>query len=183
MDFLKRDEDDKLKVFIKEIERDDRYITRDMWGNEKPSLMEKIDTCTLMEVMDTRDVMLDNKRKGKPCTEYMKTLEFYVTQGHVGGTIVFAVDPWDSLKNQRKPDLHEKACDTLKKLLVYNHEKIYSWTQTLKGGFMMKKLGNNRKSFARVDEIVGNNRKSFAHIDEIVDSIWEQIEDFEDLWK
>jgi hypothetical protein len=48
---------------------------------------------------------------------------------------------------------------------------------------MMKKLGNNRKSFARVDEIVGNNRKSFAHIDEIVDSIWEQIEDFEDLWK
>lgn len=162
MDFLETDENDSLKVFMKEIERDDRYITRDMWGNEKPSLMEEIDTCTLMEVMDTRDVMIDNKRKGKPCTEYMKTLEFYVTKGRVGGTLVFAVD-------QRKPDLHEKACDALKRLLASNREKIYRWTQALKGGFVVKKLGDKRKSF--------------AHIDEIVDSIWEQIEDFEDLWK
>ena len=161
-DFLDTDENDSLKVFMKEIERDDRYITRDMWGNEKPSLMENIDESTLMEVMDTRDVMIDNKRKGKPCTEYMKTLEFYVTKGRVGGTLVFAVD-------QRKPDMHEKACDALKKLLASNREKIYTWTQVLKGGFVMKKLGDKRKSF--------------AHVDEIVDSIWEQIEDFEDLWK
>ena len=167
--FLDTEKNDTLKVFMKEIERDDRYVTRDMWGNEKPSLMERIDTCTLMEVMDTRDVMIDKERRGKPCTEYMKTLEFYVTKGRVGGTLVFAVDPWDSLKKQRKPDLHEKACDALKKLLVSNREKIYRWTQALKGGFVMKKLGDKRKSF--------------THIDQIVDSIWEQIEDFEDLWK
>jgi hypothetical protein len=136
--FLHSDKDDKLKVFMKEIERDDRYVTRDMWGYEKPSLMEEIDTCTLMEVMDTRDVMIDNKRKGKPCSEYMKTLEFYVTKGHVSGTLLFAVDPWDGLKKQRKPDLHEKACGALKKILASNREKIYSWTQALKGGFVMK---------------------------------------------
>jgi hypothetical protein len=150
--FLHNDKDDKLKLFMKDIER-----------------MEEIDTYTLMEVMDTLDVKMDNIRKGKPCSEYMKTLEFYVTQGHVGGTLVFAVDSWDSLKKQRKPDLHEKACDALKKLLASNREKIYRWTQALKGGFVMKKLGDKRKSF--------------THIDQIVDSIWEQIEDFEDLWK
>ena len=160
--FLDTEKNDTLKVFMKEIERDDRYVTRDMWGNEKPSLMERIDTCTLMEVMDTRDVMIDNKRKGKPCTEYMKTLEFYVTKGRVGGTLVFAVD-------QIKPDLHEKACDALKKLLASNREKIYRWTQALKQGLVMK--------------VLDNNRKSFNHIDQIVDSVWEQIEDFEDLWK
>jgi len=162
MYFLETGENDSLKLFMKEIERDDRYVTRDMWGNEKPSLMERIDTCTLMELMDTRDVIIDKNRIGKPCTEYMKTLEFYVTKGRVGGTLVFAVD-------QRKPDLHEKACDALKKLLASNRKKIYMWTQALKGGFVMKKLGDKRKSF--------------THIDQIVDSIWEQIEDFEDLWK
>jgi len=162
MYFLETGENDSLKLFMKEIERDDRYITRDMWGNEKPSLMERIDTCTLMEVMDTRDVMIDKERRGKPCTEYMKTLEFYVTKGRVGGTLVFAVD-------QIKPDLHEKACDALKKLLASNRKKIYMWTQALKQGLVMKMLDYNRKSF--------------THIDQIVDSIWEQIEDFEDLWK
>ena len=167
-EFLKR-ENDELKVFMKEIERDDRYVTRDMWGNEKPSLMERIDTCTLMEVMDTRDVIIDKNRIEKPCTEYMKTLEFYVTQGNVGGTLVFAVDPWDSLKKQRRPDLHENACDALKRLLASNRKKIYMWTQALKQGLVMKMLDYNRKSF--------------THIDEIVDSIWEQIRDFEDLWK
>jgi hypothetical protein len=160
--FLDTEKNDTLKVFMKEIERDDRYVTRDMWGNEKPSLMERIDTCTLMEVMDTRDVMIDKERRGKPCTEYMKTLEFYVTKGRVGGTLVFAVD-------QIKPDLHEKACDALKKLLASNREKIYRWTQALKQGLVMK--------------VLDNNRKSFNHIDQIVDSVWEQIEDFEDLWK
>ncbi len=169
LEFLDTDKNYILKVFMKEIERDDRYITRDMWGNEKPSLMEKIDTCTLMEVMDTRDVKIDNKRTGNPCTEYMKDLDFYVTEGHVRGALVFAVDPWDGLKRQRKPDLHEKACGELKNLLRSNHDQIYSWTQTLKGGFVMKMLYDKRKSFKRVDEIV--------------DSIWEQIEDFEDLWK
>jgi len=160
--FLDTEKNDTLKVFMKEIERDDRYVTRDMWGNEKPSLMERIDTCTLMEVMDTRDVMIDKERRGKPCTEYMKTLEFYVTKGRVGGTLVFAVD-------QIKPDLHEKACDALKKLLASNRKRIYMWTQALKQGLVMKMLDYNRKSF--------------THIDQIVDSIWEQIEDFEDLWK
>jgi hypothetical protein len=92
----------------------------------------------------------------------MKTLEFYVTKGRVGGTLVFAVD-------QIKPDLHEKACDALKKLLASNREKIYRWTQALKQGLVMK--------------VLDNNRKSFNHIDQIVDSVWEQIEDFEDLWK
>ncbi len=84
MYFLYRDKDDKLKVFVKEIEMMDEMAF------------------TLMVVMDTRDVIIDNKRKGKPCSEYMQTLEFYVTQGHVRGTLVFAVDPWDGLKKQRE---------------------------------------------------------------------------------
>ena len=116
--------------------------------------------------------MNNGKKTKKACTSYLASLDFHLLQDgktvSPGSGLVFALKTYDTLTKARKTDYEKKACEALKRILGVHRVQLKSWTDALKGGFVMDAMGGKRRKFDVVTQIVEN--------------VWSIVEDFDELF-